>query len=87
MKMRKGLKPGDMSEEMANDAAHKLNEVMEDYSKLDLDTDFAAYLLLTSGVSLLMLNNRYDSVEALRIISASIRCAADNVETDEETKH
>ncbi len=86
--MKKVMKPDDMSVETANKAAHKLNEVMEYYCKLDLDTDFAVYLLLTSGVSLLMLNNKYDSMSALRLISAAIRCAEENVEAaEEETQH
>ena len=88
MKIEKGMKPDDMSLETANKAASKLNEVMEYYCKLDLDTDFAAYLLLTSGVSLLMLNNRHDSIGSLQLIAAAVRCAAENVENEEEeTQH
>ena len=55
---------------------------------MSVETANKAYLLLTSGVSLLMLNNKYDSISTLRLISAAIRCAEENVEAaEEETQH
>ena len=51
---------------------------------MELDIDFAAYLLMSAGLTLAMQNNISNSAEVMRLIAASMVAAQNNCEEEEE---
>lgn len=90
MKFAKLHRPEEVSESDANEAANRLNQCMKDFSELNLDADFAAYLLLTMSMSLLILNNRKDPVAVTELLALAMHTANESVaahDEEGETKH
>lgn len=74
-----------------SDLVHDLiNDLMHEFSREDIDPDFAAYMLISAGITLSHANHRYDPVMVTQLIAASMMMAngkvsaQDNEEEEEE---
>ena len=64
-------------------AGKSVQKLLREFEAMELDIDFAAYLLMSAGLTLAMQNNMGSSVELMRLMTASMVCASNNL-TDEE---
>jgi hypothetical protein len=74
------------------EAGKKVETLIEDFKKLELDPDMAAFLLMTSGMVLMLNNNKNDSAYVTYMLSsalihASTHVGAQTIEENEGTKH
>ena len=70
----------------ANDklkAGRQVQDLLREFESMDLDIDFASYLLMSAGLTLAMQNNMGNTPEMMRLMTASMVCASNNL-TDEE---
>lgn len=74
-----------------SDLVHDLiNDLMHEFSREDIDPDFAAYMLVSAGVTLAHANHRHDPVMVTQLIAASMMMAngrvsaGDNEDEEEE---
>ena len=69
-------------------AGKSVQKLLREFEAMELDIDFAAYLLLSAGLTLAMQNNMSNSSEVVRRIGASMFAAQnDREEEEEETCH
>ena len=64
-------------------AGKLIQDMLREFESMDLDVDFASYLLMSAGLTLAMQNNMGNTPELMRILTASMVCASNNL-TDEE---
>lgn len=80
----------DDAPENAEEAGLLLEALLDSYSKIDLDPDFAAFLLMSAGMVLSMSNNRTSPMVVSHLLASAMKSAAFSVmsnEGEEETKH
>tara|TARA_R100001460_G_scaffold61874_1_gene102029 strand:+ start:4403 stop:4642 length:240 start_codon:yes stop_codon:yes gene_type:complete len=69
-------------------AGKSVQKLLREFEAMELDIDFAAYLLMSAGLTLAMQNNMGSSVELMRLMTASMVCASNNLADEEdETCH
>jgi len=68
-------------------AGKSVQKLLREFEAMELDIDFAAYLLMSAGLTLAMQNNISNSTEVMRLIAASMVAAQNNCEEEEETCH
>ena len=64
-------------------AGKQVQDLLREFESMDLDVDFASYLLMSAGMTLAMQNNMSNTHEMMRHMTASMVCALNNL-TDEE---
>ena len=64
-------------------AGKLIQDMLREFESMDLDVDFASYLLMSVGLTLAMQNNMGNTPELMRLMTASMVCASNNL-TDEE---
>jgi len=64
-------------------AGKLIQDMLREFESMDLDVDFAGYLLMSAGLTLAMQNNMGNTPELMRLMTASMVCASNNL-TDEE---
>ena len=64
-------------------AGRQVQDLLREFESMDLDVDFASYLLMSAGMTLAMQNNMGNTHEMMRHMTASMVCALNNL-TDEE---
>tara|TARA_R100000231_G_C5316677_1_gene162152 strand:- start:59 stop:295 length:237 start_codon:yes stop_codon:yes gene_type:complete len=64
-------------------AGKLIQDMLREFESMDLDVDFASYLLMSAGLTLAMQNNMGNTPELMRLMTASMVCASNNL-TDEE---
>tara|TARA_R100000388_G_scaffold7638_1_gene7202 strand:+ start:1357 stop:1593 length:237 start_codon:yes stop_codon:yes gene_type:complete len=64
-------------------AGKLIQDMLREFESMDLDIDFASYLLMSAGLTLAMQNNMGNTPELMRLMTASMVCASNNL-TDEE---
>ena len=64
-------------------AGKQVQDLLREFESMDLDVDFASYLLMSAGLTLAMQNNMGNTHEMMRHMTASMVCALNNL-TDEE---
>ena len=64
-------------------AGNQVQDLLREFESMDLDVDFASYLLMSAGLTLAMQNNMGNTHEMMRHMTASMVCALNNL-TDEE---
>ena len=64
-------------------AGKLIQDLLREFESMDLDVDFASYLLMSAGLTLAMQNNMGNTPELMRLMTASMVCASNNL-TDEE---
>ena len=90
----------EISEKQAMATAEAMNELIQKFKAMKLAPEFAAFALISSGVSLVTMNNPDDPVVVSDVIAGAIRSANENAievwgedleededERDEETIH
>jgi len=65
-------------------AGKSVQKLLREFEAMELDIDFAAYLLMSAGLTLAMQNNMGSSVEVMRLMTASMVAAQNNCEEEEE---
>ncbi len=65
-------------------AGKSVQKLLREFEAMELDIDFAAYLLMSAGLTLAMQNNISNSTEVMRLIAASMVAAQNNCEEEEE---
>lgn len=78
---RKAEKAGDM-----------LSTLLENFQDLELDPDYAAYLLLSAGLSMAVMNNRTSPVVVTQLLASAMMITNKNVleeegDDEDETVH
>jgi len=73
------MKKKDLTEEQARASTEAMNELMGAFQDVGLDPEFAGYLLISSGLSLVTLNNPEEPLCVLDVLSKAIRSANQNV--------
>ncbi len=68
-------------------AGKSVQKLLREFEAMELDIDFAAYLLMSAGLTLAMQNNISNSTEVVRLMTASMVAAQNNCEEEEETCH
>lgn len=69
-------------------AGRQVQDLLRKFESMDLDVDFASYLLMSAGLTLAMQNNMGNTPELMRLMTASMVCASNNLtEKEEETCH
>lgn len=81
-----------MNMKKAKKAGEILEKLMDEFQNMDLDPDYAAYLLMSSGFGLAMMTNRQSPIVVNQLIATAMMIANRNLlegEDDEEcvTKH
>ena len=66
-------------------AGKLIQDMLREFESMDLDIDFASYLLMSAGLTLAMQNNMGNTPELMRLMTASMVCASNNL-TDEENE-
>lgn len=64
-------------------AGRQVQDLLREFESMDLDVDFASYLLMSAGLTLAMQNNMGNTHDMMRHMTASMVCALNNL-TDEE---
>ena len=68
-----------------SDLVHDLiNGLMHEFSKEEIDPDFAAYMLISAGITLAHANHRFDPTMVTQIIAASMMMANGKVAAQDE---
>tara|TARA_R100000995_G_scaffold53995_1_gene26433 strand:- start:106 stop:345 length:240 start_codon:yes stop_codon:yes gene_type:complete len=65
-------------------AGKSVQKLLREFEAMELDIDFAAYLLMSAGLTLAMQNNISNSTEVMRLMTASMVAAQNNCEEEEE---
>jgi len=65
-------------------AGKSVQKLLREFEAMELDIDFAAYLLMSAGLTLAMQNNMGSSVEVMWLMTASMVAAQNNCEEEEE---
>ena len=73
------MKKKDISEKQARAATMATNKLMRAFEKMDLEPEFAGYLLISSGLSLVTLNNPEEPLSVLHTLSKAIESSNRNV--------
>ena len=73
------MKNKDLTEEQARASTEAMNDLMSAFQDVGLDPEFAGYLLISSGISLVTLNNPEEPLCVLDVLSKAIRSANQNV--------
>lgn len=73
------MKNTDVSKEQARASTEAMNDLMSAFQDVGLDPEFAGYLLISSGISLVTLNNPEEPLCVLEVLSKAIRSANQNV--------
>tara|TARA_R100000406_G_scaffold38555_1_gene25638 strand:- start:518 stop:817 length:300 start_codon:yes stop_codon:yes gene_type:complete len=94
------LNSKEISEKQAMDTAKAVDELIQKFKAMKLDPEFAAFALISSGVSLVTMNNPDDPIVVSDVIAGAIRSSNENAikvwgedleededERDEETIH
>ena len=69
-------------------AGRQVQDLLRKFESMDLDVDFASYLLMSAGLTLAMQNNMGNTPELMRLMTASMVCASNNLtDEEEETCH
>jgi hypothetical protein len=68
----------EISEKQAMDTAKAMNELIQKFKAMELDPEFAAFALISSGVSLVTMNNPDDPIVVSDVIAGAIRSANEN---------
>ena len=90
----------EISEKQATDTAKAMDELIQKFKAMKLEPEFAAFALISSGVSLVTMNNPDDPIVVSDVIAGAIRSSNENAikvwgedleededERDEETIH
>ena len=90
----------EISKKQAMDTAKAMDELIQKFKEMKLDPEFAAFALISSGVSLVTMNNPDDPIVVSDVIAGAIRSANESAievwgenleehenERDEETIH
>ena len=64
-------------------AGKQVQDLLREFESMDLDIDFASYLLMSAGLTLPKHNHMGNTPEMMRLMTASMVCASNNL-TDEE---
>lgn len=68
-----------------SDLVHDLiNNLMREFSNEDIDPDFAAYMLVSAGITLAHANHRFDPTMVTQIIAASMMMANAKVSAQDQ---
>jgi len=73
------MKKKELTEEQARASTEAMNDLMDAFQDVGLDPEFAGYLLISSGLSLVTLNNPEEPLCVLDVLSKAIRSANQNV--------
>ena len=84
----------EISKKQAMDTAKAMDELIQKFKEMKLDPEFAAFALISSGVSLVTINNPDDPVVVSDVIAGAIRSAnesaievwGENLEEDEDER-
>tara|TARA_R100000426_G_scaffold82846_1_gene61184 strand:+ start:27 stop:326 length:300 start_codon:yes stop_codon:yes gene_type:complete len=68
----------EISEKQATDTAKAMDELIQKFKAMKLEPEFAAFALISSGVSLVTMNNRDDPIVVSDVIAGAIRSANEN---------
>ena len=68
----------EISEKQATDTAKAMDELIQKFKAMKLDPEFAAFALISSGVSLVTMNNPDDPIVVSDVIAGAIRSANEN---------
>ena len=73
------MKKKELTEAQAKAASAATNKLMRAFEKMDLEPEFAGYLLISSGLSLVTLNNPEEPLSVLHTLSKAIESSNRNV--------
>ena len=84
----------EISEKQATDTAKAMDELIQKFKAMKLEPEFVAFALISSGVSLVTMNNPDDPIVVSDVIAGAIRSAnenaievwGENLEEDEEER-
>ena len=84
----------EISEKQATDTAKAMAELIQKFKAMKIEPEFAAFALISSGVSLVTMNNPDDPIVVSDVIAGAIRSAnenaievwGENLEEDEEER-
>jgi FMN-dependent NADH-azoreductase len=68
----------EISKKQAMDTARAMDELIQKFKEMKLDPEFAAFALISSGVSLVTMNNPDDPIVVSDVIAGAIRSANEN---------
>ena len=69
-------------------AGKQVKELLQEFKDMDLDPDFASYLLMAAGMTLALQNNVNNASQLFQLIETSMMCARDSLsEEEKETCH
>ena len=68
----------EISKKQAMDTAKAMDELIQKFKEMKLDPEFAAFALISSGVSLVTMNNPDDPIVVSDVIAGAIRSANEN---------
>ena len=68
----------EISEKQATDTAKAMDELIQKFKAMKLEPEFAAFALISSGVSLVTMNNPDDPIVVSDVIAGAIRSANEN---------
>lgn len=68
----------EISKKQAMATAEAMDELIQKFKAMKLDPEFAAFALISSGVSLVTMNNPDDPVVVSDVIAGAIRSANEN---------
>tara|TARA_R100000231_G_scaffold4720_1_gene7881 strand:+ start:1695 stop:1994 length:300 start_codon:yes stop_codon:yes gene_type:complete len=68
----------EISEKQATDTAKAMDELIQKFKAMKLEPEFVAFALISSGVSLVTMNNPDDPIVVSDVIAGAIRSANEN---------
>ena len=68
----------EISEKQATDTAKAMDELIQKFKAMKLEPEFAAFALISCGVSLVTMNNPDDPIVVSDVIAGAIRSANEN---------
>ena len=68
----------EISKKQAMATAEAMDELIQKFKEMKLDPEFAAFALISSGVSLVTMNNPDDPIVVSGVIAGAIRSANEN---------
>ena len=72
------------TKEQAKKASEALNQAMSVLADIDIDSDFAGYLFLTTGFSLMLAGNSDDAVRVTKVTAQALMAASMSAEEDDD---
>ncbi len=72
------------TKEQAKKASEALNKAMSVLAEMDIDADFAGYLFLTTGFSLMLAGNSDDAVRVTKVTAQALMAASMSAEEDDD---